>query len=76
MPWKSHLYTLEEELAIDPAASILFVLYEDDRERKWRIQAVSKAPGRSVRGAAAWTASAAAGPRWREGGRWEPLPSP
>jgi uncharacterized UPF0160 family protein len=43
VPWKEHLYTLEQELGVDP--SILFVLYEDEREKKWRIQAVSVAPG-------------------------------
>jgi uncharacterized UPF0160 family protein len=43
VPWKEHLYTLETELGVDP--SILFVLYEDEREKKWRIQAVSVAPG-------------------------------
>jgi uncharacterized UPF0160 family protein len=29
-------------MAIQPP--ILFVLYEDDREKKWRLQAVSKTP--------------------------------
>jgi uncharacterized UPF0160 family protein len=42
-PWKEHLYQLEQELGIE--GQVLFCLYEDDREKKWRIQAVSKAPG-------------------------------
>ena len=39
-PWKSHLFEMEAgdaALAVDP---VKFVLYEDDRERKWRVQAV------------------------------------
>lgn len=35
-PWKEHLYTLEEEMNVEKP--ILFCLYEDDREKKWRIQ--------------------------------------
>ncbi|KAL6758083.1 metal-dependent protein hydrolase [Haematococcus lacustris] len=42
-PWKEHLYNLEKELAVE--APILFCLYEDDREKAWRIQAVSIGPG-------------------------------
>mmetsp|Transcript_5140 Transcript_5140/g.11186 ORF Transcript_5140/g.11186 Transcript_5140/m.11186 type:complete len:387 (+) Transcript_5140:10-1170(+) len=42
-PWKEHLYDLEKELGVE--APILFCLYEDDREKKWRIQAVSVGPG-------------------------------
>ncbi|KAK9788322.1 hypothetical protein WJX73_008650 [Symbiochloris irregularis] len=38
-PWKSHIYDLEESLNVEPL--IKFVLYEDDREKAWRIQAVS-----------------------------------
>lgn len=45
VPWKQHLYALEKELGVPEAEAVLFVLYEDDRERKWRVQAVSKAPG-------------------------------
>eukprot|EP00884_Botryococcus_braunii_P014403 jgi/Botrbrau1/22964/Bobra.0030s0036.1 len=38
-PWKDHLYDLEAELAVpDP---IKFVIYEDVKEKKWRVQAVS-----------------------------------
>jgi len=48
VPWKQHLYALERELGIGADASILFVLYEDEREKKWRIQAVSVGPGRWV----------------------------
>lgn len=42
-PWKEHLYQLEEELGI--AGQVKYVLYEDEREKKWRIQAVGVAPG-------------------------------
>lgn len=41
-PWKDHLYDLEVEMALPKP--ILFCLYEDDREHKWRIQAVSVSP--------------------------------
>jgi uncharacterized UPF0160 family protein len=44
-PWKEHLYDIEEELGLGDDASVLYVLYEDDRERKWRIQCVAKGPG-------------------------------
>ncbi|WIA08794.1 hypothetical protein OEZ85_008216 [Tetradesmus obliquus] len=37
-PWKDHLFNLEKELAVE--VPILYVLYEDERERKWRIQCV------------------------------------
>jgi uncharacterized UPF0160 family protein len=40
-PWKEHLYTLEEERGC--VGSVKFVIYRDDREGKWRVQAVSKA---------------------------------
>ncbi|MEW5309072.1 MAG: hypothetical protein WDW38_000983 [Sanguina aurantia] len=43
-PWKEHLYQLEEEMAIS-APGTLFCLYEDESEKKWRIQAVSVGPG-------------------------------
>lgn len=42
-PWKEHLFTLEEELGV--TAPILYVLYEDERERKWRIQCVPPSAG-------------------------------
>lgn len=42
-PWKQHLAELEEELKIEP--TIKYVLYEDDRSKGWRVQAVSVAPG-------------------------------
>ncbi|KIZ04073.1 hypothetical protein MNEG_3886 [Monoraphidium neglectum] len=35
VPWKQHLYTLEQEAGITSDASILFVLYEDDREKNF-----------------------------------------
>jgi len=43
VPWKEHLYELEAELSLQPP--IKFCLYEDDREHKWRIQAVSESAG-------------------------------
>eukprot|EP00798_Chlamydomonas_sp_ICE-L_P020383 gene20383-27154_t len=43
-PWKEHLYDLEKEMGLTDKP-ILFCLYEDDREMKWRIQAVSVGPG-------------------------------
>lgn len=41
-PWKEHLHDLERDLSISPP--IKYVLYEDDREKKWRIQAVAISP--------------------------------
>ncbi|CAN1177941.1 MYG1 protein [Linum perenne] len=41
-PWKLHLFELEEEMKIEP--SIKYVLYEDDRSKQWRIQAVAVSP--------------------------------
>ncbi|KAI7740236.1 hypothetical protein M8C21_031167 [Ambrosia artemisiifolia] len=41
-PWKLHLYELEQELKIEP--SIKYVLYEDERSKGWRVQAVAKSP--------------------------------
>jgi len=38
-PWKEHLYDLENEMGL--AKPVLFCLFEDTREKKWRIQAVS-----------------------------------
>ncbi|XP_055834724.1 uncharacterized protein LOC129903244 [Solanum dulcamara] len=43
-PWKLHLFELEEEMKIDPP--IKYVLYEDDRSKGWRVQAVAVAPDR------------------------------
>ncbi|XP_050230020.1 uncharacterized protein LOC126679123 [Mercurialis annua] len=43
-PWKLHLFELEEELKIEP--SIKYVLYQDDRSKGWRVQAVAVAPDR------------------------------
>ena len=42
-PWKDHLHQLESELGA--SGQVKYVLYEDDREKKWRIQAVGVAPG-------------------------------
>lgn len=46
-PWKEHLYELEEEMGLSEAdkTTVLYVLYEDDREHKWRVQCVAKGPG-------------------------------
>ncbi|KAL4187525.1 hypothetical protein AMTRI_Chr09g19420 [Amborella trichopoda] len=43
-PWKLHLFELEEEMKIEPP--IKYVLYEDERSKKWRVQAVAIAPDR------------------------------
>ena len=46
VPWKSHLYELEEELGIQgEGETVKYVVYEDDRDGSWRIQAVGVAPG-------------------------------
>ncbi|GAB2277908.1 hypothetical protein Dimus_012606 [Dionaea muscipula] len=41
-PWKLHLFELEEEMKIDPL--IKYVLYQDDRSKHWRVQAVGISP--------------------------------
>ncbi|CAL5442789.1 unnamed protein product [Camellia sinensis] len=41
-PWKLHLHELEEEMEIDPP--IKYVLYQDDRSKHWRVQAVAISP--------------------------------
>ncbi|XP_077248488.1 metal-dependent protein hydrolase [Tasmannia lanceolata] len=41
-PWKLHLFELEEEMKIDPP--IKYVLYQDDRSKSWRVQAVAVSP--------------------------------
>ncbi|KAI9080431.1 hypothetical protein K1719_037545 [Acacia pycnantha] len=43
-PWKLHLFELEVEMKIDPP--IKYVLYEDERSKNWRVQAVAVAPDR------------------------------
>ncbi|KDP31642.1 hypothetical protein JCGZ_14958 [Jatropha curcas] len=43
-PWKLHLFELEEELKI--GSLIKYVLYQDDRSKHWRVQAVAIAPDR------------------------------
>ncbi|KAF9587974.1 hypothetical protein IFM89_006299 [Coptis chinensis] len=40
--WKLHIYELEEEMKIDPP--IKYVLYEADRSKNWRVQAVAVSP--------------------------------
>ncbi|KAJ0105229.1 hypothetical protein Patl1_17426 [Pistacia atlantica] len=42
--WKLHLFELEEEMKIEPL--IKYVLYEDDRGKQWRVQAVGVSPDR------------------------------
>uniref|UniRef100_A0ACD5ZIR5 Uncharacterized protein n=1 Tax=Avena sativa TaxID=4498 RepID=A0ACD5ZIR5_AVESA len=43
-PWKLHLFELEQELKTDPLTK--YVLYQDERSKSWRVQAVSVAPDR------------------------------
>ncbi|KAL6633759.1 hypothetical protein ACP70R_026430 [Stipagrostis hirtigluma subsp. patula] len=43
-PWKLHLFELEEELKVDPLTK--YVLYQDERSKSWRVQAVAVAPDR------------------------------
>ncbi|MCO5561191.1 hypothetical protein L7F22_014812 [Adiantum nelumboides] len=43
-PWKLHLFELEEELKLEP--TIKYALYEDERSKQWRVQAVAVGPGR------------------------------
>ncbi|VFQ82434.1 unnamed protein product [Cuscuta campestris] len=43
-PWKLHLFELEEELKIDVPTK--YVLYQDDRSKSWRVQAVAVSPDR------------------------------
>ncbi|KAK7259955.1 hypothetical protein RIF29_25591 [Crotalaria pallida] len=43
-PWKLHLFELEGELKIDP--TIKYVLYQDERSKQWRVQAVAVSPDR------------------------------
>lgn len=44
IPWKEHLYNIEEEAGLPVDKQVLFVLYAEKEEpgSKWRIQAVSK----------------------------------
>lgn len=42
-PWKEHLHQLEAE--IGATGEVKYVIYEDEREKKWRVQAVGVAPG-------------------------------
>nr|CAD1819036.1 unnamed protein product [Ananas comosus var. bracteatus] len=41
-PWKLHIFELEEELKIDPP--IKYVVYQDERSKNWRVQAVAVSP--------------------------------
>ena len=42
-PWKEHLHQLEGEMGVE--GRVKYVVSEDDREKKWRVQAVGVAPG-------------------------------
>ncbi|KEF53984.1 uncharacterized protein A1O9_09779 [Exophiala aquamarina CBS 119918] len=44
IPWKEHLYNIEEEANLQADQQLLFVIYpeKEDPGSKWRIQAVSK----------------------------------
>lgn len=44
IPWKNHLYTIEDESNLPDDQKLLFVIYpeKEDPGSKWRIQAVSK----------------------------------
>lgn len=44
IPWKEHLYNLEQEAGVSAGNEILFVIYPEKEEAnsKWRIQAVSE----------------------------------
>lgn len=44
IPWKEHLYNIEQEAGLTADQHVLFVLYPEKEEpgSKWRIQAVSK----------------------------------
>ena len=55
-PWKDHLFELEREMNLEqrPASghgdgdtgnTILYCLYQDDREKKWRIMSVPTSEG-------------------------------
>ncbi|XP_043716986.1 LOW QUALITY PROTEIN: MYG1 protein-like [Telopea speciosissima] len=41
-PWKLHLFELEEEMKIDPL--IKYVIYQDERSKSWRVQAMAVSP--------------------------------
>ncbi|KAI7735862.1 hypothetical protein M8C21_000235 [Ambrosia artemisiifolia] len=41
-PWKLHIFDLEVEMKIDPA--LKYVIYQDDRNNRWRVQAVAVSP--------------------------------
>ncbi|GFR46719.1 hypothetical protein Agub_g8342, partial [Astrephomene gubernaculifera] len=42
-PWKEHLYELEKEVGC--VGELLFCVYQDDRDKSYRVQAVSVGPG-------------------------------
>ncbi|PNH03653.1 hypothetical protein TSOC_010264 [Tetrabaena socialis] len=42
-PWKDHLYDLEKEGGF--VGELLFCVYQDDRDKSYRVQAVSVGPG-------------------------------
>ncbi|GJJ15703.1 hypothetical protein Clacol_009981 [Clathrus columnatus] len=44
VPWKEHLFDLEEELSISSDDKPLYVIYPDENANNWRIQAVPVSP--------------------------------
>lgn len=43
VPWKSHIYDLEKEMKIE--GEVKYVVYNDERDGSWRIQAVAVGAG-------------------------------
>ncbi|KAJ3040056.1 hypothetical protein HDV00_011505 [Rhizophlyctis rosea] len=43
-PWKEHLHLLEEETQVEEVKKPLYVLYQDDTAKQWRVQAVAVSP--------------------------------
>lgn len=43
VPWKSHIYDLEREMNI--VGEVKYVVYNDEKDGSWRIQAVAVGPG-------------------------------
>ncbi|MFS7961682.1 putative metal-dependent protein hydrolase [Helianthus anomalus] len=41
-PWKLHIFDLEVEMKVDPV--LKYVIYQDDRNNRWRVQAVAVSP--------------------------------
>lgn len=43
-PWKDHLHEIEKETGTKDDEKVIYCLYEDDRSKQWRIQAVATRP--------------------------------